>query len=143
MGDLLASKAVFHDITHRSVPAGLGAPLITPEKAACNLLSVSAAHDFTLFEYFLTDRAGHKRDMASLGVALRELSAFVAGIVRMLPDSHLFLLTSDHGNCEDMTVPTHTLNPVPLVFHSNAGLPIPGDISSLTGVSPYIEKFFS
>jgi hypothetical protein len=113
---ILANKAVYHDIT--SETAHTASPFIkkiSPEKAAENLLSVAGEHDFTLFEYFLTDRAGHKMDMNALKDSISNLGRFVVEITKSLGNTTSLILTSDHGNSENMNVTTHTLNPVPFM----------------------------
>ena len=37
--------------------------LRTPQEAATVLASVAAENRFTLYEYFITDKVGHKQDM--------------------------------------------------------------------------------
>lgn len=115
--DLLEGKAVTHDITRHTMHSrGYEAEPISPELAAKHLRSIAEEYDFTLFEYFLTDRAGHSGDMPSALECLGILERFIAP---MLPfeehPDHLLLLSSDHGNIEDLSVRTHTMNPVPLV----------------------------
>ena len=62
---LLSNQAVFHDITRATMrPRGYTGPLITPQEAAEHLIQIALAHDFTLFEFFLTDLAGHSRNAA-------------------------------------------------------------------------------
>ncbi len=119
---LLSGKAVYHDITGESIEAENGVKPIKPEKAAENLLSIAENNDFTLFEYFLTDRVGHKRDMKSLVKYFSELGRFVVEITKGLGSSSSLMLTSDHGNVEDMDVRTHTRNPVPfMTINANIG----------------------
>jgi len=113
--DLRGGRAVYHDLTRRSV-ADAGIDPITPEKAAEHLLAVAEEYDFTLFEYFLTDRAGHKGDPAFLAEALRELSGFLMALMEMAGDDFAIVLTSDHGNCEKPDTKGHTRNPVPFLL---------------------------
>jgi len=115
--DLHTGKAVTHDITRWTMHTrGYEGPLITPEEAAYHLLAVGEENDFTLFEHFLTDRAGHSGNHATALELLETLERFIsaaAGFANQ-PD-HLFLLSSDHGNIENLSVRTHTRNPVPLI----------------------------
>ena len=111
---LLSGQAVYHDITNKSI-ASDKIPIITPEKAAENLLRIAEKNDFTLFEYFLTDRAGHSMDIKFLKECFDNLSRFILEIIKGLKSNMAFFLTSDHGNSEDLSVKTHTKNPVPLM----------------------------
>lgn len=113
--DLKKGKCVYHDITNWTLSKNFSLPLITPETAAANLISLSQKNNFTLFEYFLTDHAGHKNDFDLLKKSLRNLSRFVMSLYEKLPKDTMLLICSDHGNCEDINSKTHTLNPVPLI----------------------------
>ncbi|MEK7347525.1 MAG: peptidase [Candidatus Eisenbacteria bacterium] len=115
--DLLAGRAVVHDLTHwRMREWGYDLPLRTPEEAGEILARQSApegaARSFTLFEYFETDRAGHARDRER---ALHCLSDLDRALRRVLSTVDLATTTvavvSDHGNLEDGRVGTHTTNP--------------------------------
>ena len=114
---LLRDEAVYQDLTRQTLrERGYNGPLTTPAEAGQHLLAIAQQHDFTLFEYFQTDRAGHAGDPARIERVLHELDEFLCVAVRHAeaPD-HLFVLTSDHGNIEDSRTPLHTNNPVPLV----------------------------
>jgi len=115
--ELMAGQAVNHDITRWSMHArGYEGELVTPETASDHLLSIAEGHDFTLFEYFLTDRAGHARNRELVFRALETLERFLPRVAAFAQkESHLFLLCSDHGNIEDLSTFGHTGNPVPLV----------------------------
>lgn len=122
--DLPANRAVYHDLTREALrERGYGGPLITPEEAAEHLINIANDHDFTLFEFFQTDHAGHSGDQEKIFQCLGKLDRF---FFRLLPARHspgdgggfdgLLIVTSDHGNIEDLSVRTHTMNPVPLFF---------------------------
>ncbi len=110
-------KAVCHDITRETMYArGYKGPLVAPEEAAEHLIAIAEENDLTLFEHFLTDRAGHSGDLAVARRCLDTLERFVSVLERFADTSgRLVLLTSDHGNIEDLSVRTHTRNPVPLI----------------------------
>ena len=115
--ELLAGNAVNHDITRWTMHTrGYTGELVTPETAAEHLLHVAEANDFTLFEHFITDRAGHSGNRKQAFECLDILERFLplAATFAEQPD-HLFLLCSDHGNLEDLSTKTHTRNPVPLI----------------------------
>jgi len=111
--DLLHGRAVVHDLTHwRMREWGYDLPLRSPEEAGAILARESAARNFTLFEYFETDRAGHAQDR---GQALRCLEDLDRTLRTVLSSVDLRTTTvgvvSDHGNLEDERVATHTMNP--------------------------------
>jgi hypothetical protein len=111
--DLLANRAVCHDLTRERIrhERGYDGLLITPEEAADHLIGIANEHDFTLFEFFETDRAGHSGDKKQVFQTLDKLDRFFSNLWKF---DGLLIVASDHGNIEDMTVRTHTLNPVPL-----------------------------
>jgi len=120
--DLLANRAVYQDLTREKLRArGYEGSLVTPEEAAEHLIGIANDHDFTLFEFFETDHAGHSGDLERVCQTLEKLDRFFS---RLLPTLRslggggqfdgLLIVTSDHGNIEDITVRTHTTNPVPL-----------------------------
>ena len=55
----------------------------------------------------------------------------------------LILLTSDHGNMEDLSTRKHTDAPVPLLLFgdNNQRREFQKDIRDLTGVAPAISRF--
>ena len=158
--ELLRGDALFHDITREYLtgtmqqrwqtrktanlpPALKVTDEITPEQAAADLLQIAARHDFTLFEFFMSDRAGHRQNEPFLHHIMHNLSRFVIALSRNMAIDTTLLLTSDHGNCEDLSTKTHTNNPVPLLLYHPAGIKTPS-ISSLTEVHDLIlELIFS
>jgi hypothetical protein len=143
--DMLANQAVFHDITRASLQEkGYTGPLISPARAAEHLVQIALAHDFTLFEFFLTDLAGHSRQLDQAVSTLATLDAFLLPLTEMAHDTGLlFVLTSDHGNIEDMSHHSHTVNPVPLVaFGPGSDLLLKG-AGSLMDITPRLLKLLT
>lgn len=122
ISDLKEGEAVYHDLSNELlIERGYMLPLISPEQAGENLLRVSARNDFTLFEYFQTDRCGHGQDWAASQKILNRLDRFLGTLARFKPDGLQLLIVSDHGNIEDLSRKTHTMNPVPLITLGTAG----------------------
>lgn len=112
---LLAGEAVFHDLTNRNIRRfHPEVPLITPREAADNLSAIALQHDFTLFEYFRSDMHGHSRKADKIENVLYELDLFLGRLLPvMLEQGGSVLISSDHGNLEDISTGSHTRNPVP------------------------------
>jgi 2,3-bisphosphoglycerate-independent phosphoglycerate mutase len=110
-------EAVYFDLTGRYARRrGDDVKLLTPAGAGEVLAAIASRHDFTLFEYFLTDFAGHRRNLNRAVRYLEDVDAALGGVLKSCPKSpRLIILTSDHGNVEDLSVRTHTKNPVPLL----------------------------
>lgn len=113
--DLINGEAISHDLTNQFLRnLGYEAPERQPEEAAKILVSISKNVDFCLFEYFLTDMIGHSQDMARAKVELEKLNRFLETVLNEIDlTKNIVLLTSDHGNFEDLSIATHTLNHVP------------------------------
>lgn len=114
--DLKEGRALYMDITSETLcRMGFDVPLITPEQGASHLLEISKDYDFCLFEYFLSDLAGHLADRDEAKRVLSDLDRFISTISSGLDQSETFLmLVSDHGNLEFLSSREHTVNPVPL-----------------------------
>ena len=143
--ELIAGRAVYQDLTREALRArGYTGPLQTPAGAAADLLHIADGQDFTLFEYFQTDRAGHSGDPAVQADILRRLDAFLAALVPWVAGGaeRLFVLTSDHGNLEDATIRTHTRNPVPLVALGRGAEHLRAAVRSLPDFLPALLELY-
>jgi len=136
--DLRSNQAVCHDITRASLlEKGYTGSVITPAQAAEHLIQIALAHDFTLFEFFLTDLAGHSRRFDQGTSTLALFDAFLSPLDRLAHETGLlFVLTSDHGNIEDMSHHSHTANPVPLVAFGPGAEVMLKNARSLMDVTP-------
>ncbi len=145
--DLEKGGAVSADITNEGW-AALGypdIPVIDPEVAGERLSALSREHPFVLFEYWKTDKAGHAMDEAGAVSVLETFDAMLGGILRSIDAANtILLITSDHGNIEDLSVKTHTRHPVPLVLAGAGARALarrfpPG--ADLTAVTPAVLEY--
>ena len=73
--------------------------------------------ELAFFEYWLSDYAGHHQDMAQAVTLLESFDSMLAGLLQSWNDAEgLILITSDHGNLEDLSTRRHTQNPVPALL---------------------------
>ncbi len=137
--NLLDGEAVYWDITHEVARATYAPelPLISPEQAGRNLGRLLTTHDLVLYETFLPDLVGHRRLPWPPEKALQRLDGLLRGVLDALPADATLLVTSDHGNLEDMSTRAHTYNPVPLIVYG-PDAPAFANITDLTGVTPTI-----
>lgn len=120
LDDYKKGEAVFADITNNVIKSrGYDIEIITPEKAAENMLNICNKNDFVFFEYFITDTYGHKRLRDKLINEVEKLNRFIQTLWNDGNNNIDIILTSDHGNCEDLTTGNHTKNPVPFLYMSN------------------------
>jgi len=138
--DLRAGHAVYHDFTNAMLrERGESAPLRTPEEASSVLASIVSAHRFTLYEYFITDKIGHAQDHAEARRVLPMLAQVIRTLLAKLDlKKTTAILTSDHGNIEDLSARNHTLNPVPTIVWGRSQETIASRISSLLDITPAI-----
>lgn len=114
-------------------------PKITPTDAANRLLNVVPDYNLVLYEYYLTDKAGHKQKHEDAERVLKPLDEFLLRIINEKRSSDTLVVTSDHGNLEDLSTKTHTRNKVPLfILGENAS--VFKDVESLVGVKEKILK---
>lgn len=111
--DLTEGRAVVHDLTHwRMREWGYDLAPRSPEEAGAIIARETMRADFSLFEYFETDRAGHDQDRARAMRCLGDLDRALDTVLSSVDlASTTVLVASDHGNLEDGLVKTHTVNP--------------------------------
>jgi 2,3-bisphosphoglycerate-independent phosphoglycerate mutase len=140
LNDLQAGRAVFQDYTNKMlIERGLAISPYLPEQAAEILASIAREHRFTLYEYFITDKTGHAQDMETARIVLVNLARFVRHLLSQLDLRRTtVLLTSDHGNIEDLSTRNHTLNPVPTIIWGKHRESIKARVRSLADITPAI-----
>jgi hypothetical protein len=122
--DARRDDGLTHDIDgRRSAARGLPAPQRSPEEAAEVFWKGAQGADFALFEHYLADEAGHLRDGEMAAEALSTFDRFARAVVARRPEDAQVLICSDHGNVEDLSTRSHTLNPVPVLSFGPAPLP--------------------
>jgi 2,3-bisphosphoglycerate-independent phosphoglycerate mutase len=112
--DVREGRALTAEITNERWNSRLGynLPVISPEEAARRLLNIASENDLIVYEYFQTDHLGHGRIEGNIENTLGILDDFLFTIFTVAdPEKYTILLCSDHGNFEDLSVKTHTLNP--------------------------------
>jgi len=134
--DLRRGEALSADITGATWPEpDSGHKIITPIEAGRRLVRIAAKRPLTLFEYFATDKAGHSQDFERAAAALNSLDGLLEGVLESVASDQTLILTSDHGNLEDLSVKTHTRNPVPLLARGPASGHL-RSVDTLTSVLP-------
>ncbi len=143
--DLKNERSIYHDYTNREIlQKKLGdVPIFSPGKAGTILAKTAANYDFCLYEYFKTDHTGHAQNMNHAIEILSGLEKFILTTIEHLhlPDS-LIIVTSDHGNIEDISVKTHTRNPVPLLAWGKDAEKLILHVSSIQEIVPYLKENF-
>ena len=138
--DLLADNALMQDITRETIQDRYpNIPIIPPQCAAEHLFSIALKNDFTLYEFFQSDIAGHSMDYARACTVLRVYDRFLAALTRYAEAAGItIILTSDHGNIESVSERGHTTNPVPFIVVGPHEKDILNRVNSLVDVTPAI-----
>jgi 2,3-bisphosphoglycerate-independent phosphoglycerate mutase len=140
--DLRNGRAVYQDFTNRMlIERGEKVPLRTANEAAEVLAAIAAESRFTLYEYFITDKIGHAQDMEAARSVLQKLALLIRQLlVRVDLTRTSVILTSDHGNIEDLSSRNHTLNEVPTIVWGANRDSIASRIKSLADITPIIVE---
>lgn len=118
--DLQAGLGISADFTGAGwvkQPGFPPAPVYTPAEAGAQLAKLAQQVDLAWFEYWLTDYAGHRGTLQQAIGLLEGFDQVLKSIVLAWDTtSDLIVISSDHGNLEDLSVRGHTLNPVPALL---------------------------
>lgn len=142
--DLHAGEALAADFTAqgwRERLRLLDTPVLAAAEAGARLAALGAGHDFSFFEYWLSDYAGHYRDMEGSCRLLATFDQVLGGLLASWDDeAGLIVITSDHGNMEDLSTRSHTPAPVPaLVIGATAARrSFAARLRDLTDIAPAI-----
>ena len=92
-----------------------------------------------MFEFFETDEAGHARSMERALEALERLDALLRALVAGLGPDDALVVTSDHGNLEDLSTRNHTRAPVPVLGFGPAASQV-GEVGDLSTLLPLLLR---
>jgi len=145
--DLHEKNGLHMDYSNRFLQSlGIDIPLRTPVEAAEILIGFASRFDLCVYEFFFSDLVGHRGNINEAVELLEELDSFLFNIVSLMNfEESSLIVTSDHGNIEDMSVRQHTCNFVPLLLWGEIRkqfrqIPQPVPIE---GITPEIIRFLS
>jgi 2,3-bisphosphoglycerate-independent phosphoglycerate mutase len=143
--DLFAGRALSADFTGEGWRSMLGfkdAPVMNPNQAGKKLGALAKEYDFSLFEYWASDYAGHKQQMENAIQLMETFDKVLAGLIEAWDEDGLILVTSDHGNMEDLSTRRHTDANVPalVVGNKTARDEFTRNLKDLTDIAPAIWK---
>ena len=143
--DVKAGRALYHDFSNfflREMEYDLD--LYSPKKAGKILADMASENDFTLYEYFITDIMGHKGGLKEASIEVAKIDLFLRSVLAKLDlQKHLVIVTSDHGNLEDISLKTHTLNNVPLLCFGKGSRKFASAVKDISDITPHIINFIS
>ncbi|MGP1373796.1 MAG: alkaline phosphatase family protein [Almyronema sp.] len=134
--DYEQGAAIFWDITgelahHR----GITAPPITAGEAGRRLARLADQYQLSLFECYLTDFVGHAQAWLPALEVLQRVDTFLASLIQTISAEVTLIVSSDHGNLEDLSTRSHTRNPVPLLVIGPLAAAF-GDVQAITEITP-------
>lgn len=147
--DYYAGNAISADITGNGWREHLkmvDAPIYSAEEAGKKLASLALSYEFSFFEFWLSDYAGHSQDMHSACSLLTEFDQMMCGLLSNWDlRKNIIFITSDHGNLEDLGTHRHTLNQVPalVIGETSVHRIFSRSLRSLVDVAPAILAFFN
>jgi hypothetical protein len=138
--DVRNETAVFMDYTNRIlIERGEDVSERSEQEAATVLSRIVAQNRFTLYEYFITDKVGHAQDMDLAKSVLTSLALFLREtLIKLDLERTTVILTSDHGNIEDLSSRNHTLHAVPTIVWGAQRERIAARINNLADITPAI-----
>jgi hypothetical protein len=146
--DLKNETCLYQDFTNKQLNenekySSYKVPDFSPLKAGRILGLESKKYDMLLYEYFITDRIGHKMDMERSIHIINVIQDFIHSILSTINlNETTLVITSDHGNIEVINKRAHTTNPVPLLVWGKDKEKITHKCNSIVDVTPTLKKIF-
>ena len=128
----------------RTRPGNPDIPVMEPEDSGRLLMELSTEADLAFFDCWLTDYLGHRGTMEQALSALETIDRVIGGVVEAWHDEEgIVIITSDHGNLENLPERGHTRNMVPTVVIGKHRHDFAQDFSALTDIAPGLLRLFS
>jgi len=145
LSDLNGKQALFHDFTNESlIKRGVDVPLFSVTEAAEILANLTRTNEFVLYEHFITDKIGHDQDFEKAKTHLPMLARLIRETLDKIDlENTTFIMTSDHGNIENLSVRNHTLNDVPTIIWGRKKEETASRIKDLSDITPAILELLS
>ena len=142
--DIRSGNAIAPDFTNDFlVTRGIDIPVRTADASGKIVAKLLQENDFVLCEHPFSDGFGHSQNMELAIADIKKTDEFLEGILSSVHrDAHTILLTSDHGNMEDLRTGTHTMNRVPTIVWGKNKEFFERKITSLLALTPAIVRSF-
>lgn len=144
--DLYAREALSADFTGQGWREQLGftdLQVLGPRQAGQCLGKLAQKYDLAFFEYWLPDYIGHCQDRTNALQLLETFDNVLDGLLEVWNIfDDLILITSDHGNLEDLSTHRHTHNPVPalLIGSSVNRMVSHNNLHDITDITPWLMQ---
>jgi len=147
--DLMMGKALSADFTGQGWRDHLNinnTPIIRPVEAGMLLATLSKEYRFSMFEFWETDIIGHKQNFSNAFKVIEKLDLVLEGLINNWDiENDGILITSDHGNMEDLSTRRHTTNQVPAIFIGPPAIQnkFSNNIRSIGDIAPFINEILN
>jgi 2,3-bisphosphoglycerate-independent phosphoglycerate mutase len=143
--DLRNGRAVSPGFTGQGWRDHLGysdIPLFTLDEAGRQIARIASNHQFSFFEHWPSDRAGHRGTLTEAVTHLQMIDGVLGGLLAAWDDENgLLILTSDHGNIEEKDKRQHTRNPVPTLLVGRDHATLASQIHDLRDIANVTRTF--
>jgi len=117
-------------------------PIYTPHEAGVKMVEISRRYEFAFFAHWVTDVIGHRGTVEDGARNLEIFDGVMQAALETWDDSEgLIIITSDHGNMEDMSHTKHTENDVPTVIIGNGKEEFAMGIKTLADIVPHMATY--
>ncbi|MBN2470403.1 MAG: hypothetical protein JXN59_06745 [Anaerolineae bacterium] len=141
--DLRRGAAMSPDWTGEGWRTELGytdTPVYTPQEAGRHLAGLARQRTFTFFSNWITDVLGHRGPFDQAVAILERFDGVMAGLLEAWPEDGLIIVSSDHGNMEDLGSRKHTENDVPTLIIGAGHAALSEQVSTLADLTPLMMK---
>ncbi len=137
--DIKNKNALYHDFTNKElIEKGFQLPIFDSNTASKVLIDQSKKYDLILYEYFLTDKAGHSKNMKYAISEINKIESLIYMVIEKSEGTNTSIIVcSDHGNIEDLRSRSHTYNPAYFAVWTKKNIQ---KLSSLMDIYSLIKK---
>ena len=115
---------------------------LTPAAMGMRLVDLAADLPFTFFDFWLSDQTGHRAGLEEAIELVERLDLFLEGVLGAAAGSDItVVITSDHGNLEEIGDRRHSYAAVPLIAIGPGALSF-AEATSLLDVAPAVRSWW-
>ncbi|AFM10783.1 alkaline phosphatase family protein [Turneriella parva] len=142
--DYLEGRSLYMDLNNWFLRKnGMKIPFGSARASGRKLVQIAQNYDMVVFEYFFTDKVGHEQSWGAAKRIIRQVDDFLSGVWEELDaERDTVVISSDHGNLEDLSVKTHTQNPVGTWVHGKHAALFAGRVKALNDIPQVILDIF-
>ena len=143
--DLRHGRALSPDLTGQGWRDHLGyadMPVLSTAEAGAQLARLAQSHTFSFFEHWPTDQLGHRGDLATARAHLQQLDEVLGSLFAHWDEANgLLIITSDHGNLEEIAHRQHTRNKVGTMLLGRGHAEWGGMVADLSDIAKVVRRF--